>query len=83
MIAGLIAGIKSDLSGIKQNLSQLDAMWDGPSSEAFKKVFWDDLNAMETVIKNIESIHSYEVNAKSKYESCESRVGGIVAGIRV
>lgn len=82
-VAGMISGIKSELNGMKQNVAQLDGMWDGPSSEAFKKAFQDDMNAMETIVKNLESIHSYEVNAKSKYESCENRVGGIVAGIRV
>ena len=82
-VAGMISGIKTELNGMKQNVAQLDSMWDGPSSEAFKKAFQDDMNAMETIIKNIESIHSYEVNAKSKYESCENRVSGIVAGIRV
>lgn len=82
-VKGLLKGIKTEIGNMKQSLTQLDQMWDGPSSQAFKKAFWDDMEAMETMLANLESIHSYEVNAKNKYESCERKVGGIVAGIRI
>lgn len=82
-IAGLLQGIKTELENMKQSVTQLDSMWDGPGSEAFKKVFWDDMNAMTELLKNLDSMHSYEVNAKTKYESCENKVGTIVAGIRI
>lgn len=82
-IARLIQSIKTELGNMKQSVAHLDGMWDGPGSEAFKSAVQDDMNAMETVLRNVESIHSYEVNAKTKYESCERRVGDIVAGIRV
>ena len=82
-VAGILNGIKTEFENMKQSVSQLDGMWDGPSSEAFKKAFWDDMNAMAELLKNLESMHSYEVNAKTKYESCENKVGTIVAGIRI
>lgn len=82
-IAGLLQGIKTQLEQMKQSVNQLDSMWDGPGSEAFKKVFQDDMSAMAELLKNLESMHSYEVNAKTKYESCENKVGTIVAGIRI
>lgn len=82
-IAGLLQGIKTELEHMKQSANQLDGMWDGPGSEAFKKVFQDDMQAMAELLKNIESMHSYEINAKTKYESCENKVGTIVAGIRI
>lgn len=82
-IAGLLQGIKTELEHMKQSANQLDSMWDGPGSEAFKKVFRDDMSAMEEMLKNLESMHAYEVNAKIKYESCENKVGTIVAGIRI
>ncbi len=81
--AGLIQSIKTELGNMKQSVAQLDGMWDGPGSEAFKRAFQDDMNAMDTVLKNLDNIHSFEVNAKSKYYACERNVGDIVAGIRV
>ena len=34
-----IAKIKKQITEMKSSVSDLDAMWDGPSSEAFKKAF--------------------------------------------
>ena len=82
-VAGLLQGIKTGLSDMKEQVNQLDAMWDGPGSEAFKKAFWDDMDAMAEAVKNLDSMQAYERNAKTKYESCEQKVGAIVAGIRV
>ena len=83
IVAGMISGMKTELSNMKEDVTKLDSMWDGPSSEAFKENFHNDMNSVETIIKNIESIYSYEINAKDKYESCENKVGSIIAGIRV
>lgn len=79
--AGLIRSIKTELDNLRQSVSHLDAMWDGPGSEAFKAAIQDDINGMEAVLENLGNIHSYETNAKTKYESCERKVGTIVAGI--
>lgn len=82
-VAGHLQGMKSELESMKQNVAQLDSMWDGPGSEAFKKAFWDDMRGMDTLLKNLQSMYSYETNARAKYESCENKVGDIVANIRV
>ena len=82
-VSGMLQSIRRELNAMKESVAQLDGMWDGPGSEAFKSVFRDDMNAMETVLKNLDSLHAYETNAKAKYEECERKAGGIVAGIRV
>ena len=56
-------------------------MWDGPTSETFKKTFREDIQALESVIKNLQKISGFEKMAEGKYEKCERIVSDIVAGI--
>lgn len=78
-----IRKIRTEMGRMKSNVEAMDKMWDGPGSEAFKKAFQDDMKDLETIIKNLEQVHTYEVNAKKKYESCESKVHELVSGIRI
>lgn len=80
---GYIKQIKKEIEDMKRSVSELDAMWDGTSSEAFKKAFLDDMNAMANVIKNLESIHAYETNAKTEYENCEKNVSALISEIKI
>ena len=82
-VADDIAKMKAQMKKMKVSVKQLDAMWDGESSEAFKKAFQDDMAALEVILNNLQSMHSYEVTAKNKYETCEQKVSELVAGIRV
>ena len=63
-----IENMKSEMEKMKESVSQLDQMWDGPSSEAFKKAFQDDMKAFQTILSNLDKIYGYETNAKAKYE---------------
>ena len=78
-----INNMKSEMKKLKESSAQLDAMWDGPSSEAFKAAFADDLAALNTILGNLQKIYSYENTAKTKYEACENKVSSFVASIRV
>lgn len=82
-VADDIAKMKTQMKKMKVSVKQLDAMWDGTSSEAFKKAFQDDMKALDIILGNLQSLHSYEVTAKSKYDTCEKKVSELVAGIRV
>lgn len=78
-----INNISNKLSEMENSVSELDKMWDGESSEQFKKVFHDDIALAETMIKNLENIYQYEENSAAKYDSCESKVEQMVKGINV
>ncbi len=80
---GYIKEIKKEIEDMKRSVSELDAMWDGTSSEAFKKAFLDDMNAIANVIKNLEGIHAYETNAKTEYENCEKSVFSLISEIKI
>lgn len=78
-----ITKMRSEMSKMKESASQLDKMWDGPSSEAFAQVFQNDMEALSTILDNLDKIHKYETTAKSKYETCESRISQLITGIQV
>lgn len=82
-IQNSIRRMEAVMSNLKSDIAQLDCMWDGPSSEAFKKVFNNDIAALSSLITNFQQIYNYETNAKHKYEKCENRVISLVGRIRV
>lgn len=87
--------MKTDLSNIEGNLgkisdyyqeliikrTQLDAMWDGPTSETFKKSFGDDLVALMTMLSDLQRVYNYENMAKECYEACENQIAGVISDI--
>ena len=78
-----IAGMKTDLQKMQAQALILDAMWDGPASDAFKQSFRDDAKALSQIITKLENMHQFEVKAKKQYEKCENSVAQTVKGIRV
>lgn len=78
-----IKKIKNEINNLKTTVNQLYGMWDGPAKEAFKQAVSDDMEAINTVIKNLEKITSFEEEAKKKYESCEKNVSGLISGMKI
>lgn len=78
-----IRNMSDEMEKMKSSVAQMDRMWDGPGSEAFKQAFETDRRMFEEIIKNLRGIHDYETNAKSEYEKCENDVSALVAEIRV
>jgi uncharacterized protein YukE len=61
----------------------LDAMWDGPSSEAFKSTFDKDISELKEVIKLLKKLNDYEGFAKGEYDTCERKVSDLIDQIKV
>lgn len=82
-VSDSITKMRSEMSKMIESVSQLDKMWDGPSSEAFAQVFQNDMDALSTLLDNLDKIYKYETTAKSKYDTCENRVSQLITGIQV
>ena len=78
-----IDNLANEVENMQNSVQALKKMWEGPSCQAFYKAFQDDMHAMETVIKNLKSIWTYDTNAKKEYENCERKVSSMIADIRV
>lgn len=82
-IAESIKSMKKTAASLKDAMQQLDEMWDGPSSEAFKASFHQDREGLEGIIKGLDEVYKYGTEAKSKYDSCEGKVADLISQIRV
>ncbi len=78
-----IDNLANEVQNMRGSVDALRKMWEGQSCDAFYRAFLDDMRAMETVIKNLKSIWTYDTSAKKEYESCERRVSGMIADIQV
>lgn len=81
-VKGYIDQMERKLTALRNDATQLDAMWDGPASESFKEAFNADLAALETMISNLKKLYNYEQMAKEKYESCETQVQSVVSDMK-
>ena len=81
-IASRITSLKKEMEAMKQSVNQLNNMWTGEAKNAFVNAFNDDMNALTTLINNINSIHTFESNAKTKYENCEKQVQELVNSMK-
>ena len=82
-IRGHIKSIEKEIADLKVHNTALDAMWDGPSSEAFKAAFAEDIASLEQILKSVASLNDYEANARVKYDECERKVADLVDQIKV
>ena len=75
--------IKKDLGSMYDRVRALDAGWDGPANEEFKRQFETDRRNMETVCRTVETIIQNLEYARKEYDSCEKSVESIVAAIKI
>lgn len=80
-IAACVEKMKKELAEMKRSVDQLDRMWDGPGSEAFKRRFDEDMAGMRRLVQMLEAVYRYEGEAKRKYMTCEKKVYGVVSGM--
>lgn len=82
-IQGYIGNITKEITNMKQSVTVLTNMWEGPGRSAFHKAFWDDMDAIETMVKNLKAIYDYDMNAKKQYEQCGQKVASLIGDIRI
>ena len=82
-IRGHLKGIKKEIQDLRRHNAALDAMWAGPSSEAFKTAFESDIASLEQIVESLTSLNEYEDNARIEYDKCENKVADLVNQIKV
>ncbi len=90
ILAGDISELKSALTNARKHLenmfaqiNELDAMWDGPANEEFKKQFGIDYENTKSLCETVESLISCMEYAKEQYDLCENEVNNIVSSISI
>lgn len=78
-----ISNMEKQLTSMEAGIKQLNSMWEGPAKKAFVQAFEDDRKAAMEIIKELKSLQTFEMQAKGKYEKCESQVSSLVDSIRI
>jgi len=79
----LSKSVEHDLNEIYSLVAALDAMWDGPANDEFRKQFTSDKQVCANVVKGINKLITDTESAKSKYQTCERNVHSLVSSLRV
>ena len=82
-IRGLIGTMERTINDMRGSVQQMNSMWEGTAKRGFTLAFADDMKAIETVLKELKALNSYEAQAKESYESCERQVGSLVQNMRI
>ncbi len=82
-INSCINNMKKAMSDMKKNVSAIEKMWEGEAKQSFHGAWQNDMNELQSVIKNLSGIYKYETGAKVKYEKCERKVSDVISGIRI
>ena len=73
-----IKKLEAEIGKLEQELNTINTMWEGPASETFFLVFQTDIEELRNLLRDLQSFNTYENNAVSKYNRCESEVGRLV-----
>lgn len=79
----LAQNMEKQIDEMRQSVTVLGNMWEGPGQAAFQKAFLDDVNTILAAVQEMEGVCGFDENAKAKYEQCEKKIGALVDEIKV
>lgn len=79
----LIQNMKKDIDAMRQSVTALENMWEGPGQAEFHQAWQDDITAVLAAVKEMESMYDYDINAKNQYEQCEKKIAAMIEEIKV
>ncbi len=89
-LAGDISELETALSAAEAQLEEmfnqvtvLDAMWDGPANAEFNRQFRMDHDSAKEMLGNVRSLIECMTYAREQYDICENDVYGIVSSIKI
>ncbi len=78
-----VQGLRNEMQKIFQEITELDAMWDGPANTEFNTQFQADREAMDNLLKTFDTIVGNYDFANKEYIKCEDEVHNIVSSIAI
>lgn len=78
-----LVNARKQLQDMFEQVEELDAMWDGPANEEFRKQFVNDHENAQELCVTVESIIQCMQYAREQYDLCENDVNGIIAAINI
>lgn len=78
-----LSNARKQLKEMFQQVTELDAMWDGPANEEFNRQFRNDYENAGKLCVTIDSLLANMEFARNQYNACENEVNGIISAIRI
>lgn len=82
-LRALLLQLEKDRQNVNQEIQELNAMWQGPSNQAFNAQFQTDCMSLERLCKTIREMIQALEHAKSEYELCDNQVNGLVNAMKI
>lgn len=78
-----LASAREQLKDMFSQVTELDAMWDGPANQEFNRQFGIDYENAGNLCNTIESLIGCMEYAMDQYNTCENEVNGLVSSISI
>lgn len=78
-----LSAAREQLKDMFGQITELDAMWDGPANAEFNKQFGVDHENATNLCNTVESLIECMEYARDQYNSCENEVDGMVSSIQI
>lgn len=79
----LLRQLEKDRMRMIQEIQELNAMWKGPSNQAFNEQFKTDCTSFENLCRTIREMIQAMEHAKAEYDSCDRKVNSLVCALRI
>ncbi len=80
-LRGALSSARSQLEEMFGQVTELDAMWDGPANLEFNRQFGNDYENAKKLCAAAESLLACMEYARDQYNQCENEVSSVVAAI--
>ncbi len=74
---------RDQLEAMFTDVTELDAMWEGPANAEFTRQFGIDYENTKNMCDTVESLIGNMRFAREQYDLCESEVNDIVSAIKI
>lgn len=82
-LKNLLNQLEKNRRKLAQEIQELNAMWQGPSNQAFNAQFKTDCTSFENLCKTIREMIQAMEHARTEYDQCDNKVNGLVAALRI
>ena len=77
-----IRNIEKAKNDIKKDVAELDAMWEGPAHDIYKKEWQDELAQVEEMLTCLKSISKFEDIAYTDYSKATNKAQALVDSVK-
>lgn len=83
LVTQSLKNIQKKIKAMQTDVDELNRMWSGDANEAFNETFQSDIDNLNKICNDIQSVINYEENAKTEYDTCEEKISELINTITI